>query len=224
MNAILLTLLSLSVNVDDNFVNKCLKPTVVVSQGDEFRGTGFIIKSVPEGKVFINTVVTVNHLFTDEEDEATSVSVSLYDANLKHIGYKAHPAMILATNASNDLAIVVFRSKEVMPCVELDYDPIKLGDKVCRVGYGLKLASRWDEGQITQLEHPVKHLNLFRTNIFCIAGDSGSPIFRDGKVVGVLSMVSQFHGNFICSISFGITIERIKALKFEVLPSEAIEE
>lgn len=200
-----------SVTVDESFVQNCMKPTVAVCVGEDIAGTGFIVRSVQDGNDYINSVITCSHVVKDEP--CLNVRLTEFGEGNCPIPGKHYPAMVIHTDAVNDVALMIFRSKTKMPTVKIDYTPVKLGDEIVRVGYGLGEEIRFDEGRVTLPEHKRFGSTNLKTNVMTIFGDSGSPIFRDGKVIGIMNRITVCRGVPICQISYAIPIHYIRKLK-----------
>ncbi len=108
-----------------------------------------------------------------------------------------------------DVAIGIFTSTESMPTAELDFKPnLFIGNRVFRIGCGLQGYPRLDYGNLTSYKKNPKP--TFRTSVMTVPGDSGSPLFHEYKVVGIVVEIQGYHGLPVFSISYAVPLERFK--------------
>jgi S1-C subfamily serine protease len=207
MNQLLMALALVSANVNGEFREQCLRPTVGVFQSDgHCIGSGFIIESQEQGpEHFLNTVITANHLFgSPDEQFKITVRTLDYDDEANVTGFHSHEATLFKFNEDLDVAVLVFRTKTKLPTVILDDDPPKVGDEITHIGCGLGQLPRFDDGQITQVGPSI------RTNMFVTFGDSGGPVFRNNKLIGIVQKMSSVSNGHI---SFFVPLKDIRKVR-----------
>ena len=95
-----------------------------------------------------------------------------------------------------------------MPIAELDFDPkLFIGSEVYRIGCGLGDDPRLDYGKLTYYK---KKLEILRTSVMTVPGDSGSPLFYNYKVIGIVISIRSYQNFPIFNISYAIPLCRFK--------------
>lgn len=149
-------------------------------------GTGVIVKSIRVGAEYVNTAFTVAHVVA--AGNITVRNTTYRDG--EHSGSDgAFPAEIVRLDRQTDAAVIRFKSPGPMPVAAIDWKPrrLKVGQPVLKVGYGHNLSARPDVGIISQVRArtTVSSLMSFRMSVPSYGGDSGGPVFRDGRLIGV---------------------------------------
>jgi S1-C subfamily serine protease len=208
---LLLTATTFADEVDKKLHEKCLYPTVLVANGTRI-GTGCIIKSVKIKDKYENYVLTCYHVITQIDKEQKyniSVKKPIYD-NWSHFMYfRTYKTEIVASTEKLDLAVLMFKSDKLMHVAELDLNPkIYIGSDVFKFGCSFGEQPRLDYGKITATSSEVRNqVGNYRTSIPTLNGDSGSPIFHDYKLIGIVqslrlyrlddgSLTPVYHFNF----------------------------
>jgi len=196
---------------DKDLHKKCLYPTIYVGRSDQTSyGSGVIVKSEKiEDNKYKNVFMTCAHL----------ESPNYFDYEVKQVIYenwseikatKVFPAFFYAVNKDLDLAIGVFYSDEEMPVATLDFEPkLFIGNEVFRIGCGLGDEPRLDYGKVTQFKKNVLKQTI-RTSVHTVPGDSGSPLFHEYKVVGIMVSIRAHRTIPVFGISYAIPVERFK--------------
>src|ERR1044072_5776970 len=158
------------------------------SGGSEKVGTGFIV-CIDRGSAYI---VTAEHVVKNTE----SVQVSIYPRD--DIKY---PGQVVQRSGreTNDIALIRLNGSFVSTLKKLDFDigDSNPGDKISLIGFPISGASwSFTEGTVSGLK---------ASNILFSApiqqGNSGSPLLRNGKVVGLVTEDSGKFGQAIPSSS-----------------------
>lgn len=196
--------------LDEKLHKDCLYPTVMLNNKDAYSyGTGFIIQSnkISENE-YENVFLTCAHVC------ATEAEYEIIFYNYKNWSVvdkmETFPCWIYAKNQELDLAIGIFTTTRPMPIVDLDFNSqLFMGDKIFRIGCGLDDDPRLDYGNITSLQTSVSNIskNVMKSNVFTVSGDSGSPVFKDYKVIGVMQAIRSKNGQSFSSISYFIPID-----------------
>lgn len=170
--------------------NKCLYPTVMVTlEGRESGGTGVIVRSTRVGNEWQNVFITAGHVV----NQPGEFNVNFYE-------YKDYstikstlvlPCSLYAVDMERDLAIGIFISDKEMPTAEINFDSkIYIGNDVFRIGCGLGDEPRLDVGKVSSVKTELgEHTNLIRTTIYTLPGDSGSALYSDYKIIGIMIMI-----------------------------------
>lgn len=196
--------------VDEKLHQKCLYPTVYVGRADQSGyGSGVVVRSEKiTDSLYKNVFITCAHLIDD----------SVLDYEIKQYVYedwsqvkevKNYPAIFFGYNHALDIAIGVFYSDQEIPTANLDFEPkLFIGNEVFRIGCGLGDDPRLDYGKLTAYKKTPKP--TFRTSVMTVPGDSGSPLFHNYKVVGIVVSVRSFRNLPVFAISYAIPLERFK--------------
>ena len=197
MNLMLLTVLLAAGPIDQAKVDQCLKPTVgIVCEGD-LCGSGVIVKTEQQGPDYLSQVLTCYHVV--DESRNLAVMVSQYDGD-ELTGNTQHQAVLLWCDPENDVALLAFRSEQPQKAAEIDSSPVKLGDEIMRIGHGLGQAARFDFGQVTWVG------DRLRLNCTTVFGDSGGPIFRNNKLIGIAQAISVTGNYPVFQISWAVPV------------------
>lgn len=170
--------------------NKCLYPTVMVAlEGRNSGGTGIIIRSTKVGNEYHNVFLTAGHVV----NHSSLFNVHVYEYQ-DHSTIKEEiilPCSFYAIDMKRDLAIGVFVSDKKMPTAEINFNPkVFIGNDVLRIGCGLGDEPRLDVGKISSVKTTMgHHLDMIRTTIHTLPGDSGSGLFSDYKIIGIMIMI-----------------------------------
>ena len=83
-----------------------------------------------------------------------------------------------------------------------------IGLEVIKFGCGLGGQPRLDEGKITSRNVPITtaQKKVYRTSVFTVPGDSGSPIFYKHKVIAVAEAIRKHQDGFIQYPVYGISL------------------
>jgi len=194
--------------------NKCLYPTVMVAlEGRETGGTGVIVRSTKVGSEWQNVFITAGHVANHPGD----FNVHVYEYNDSTIrGHLILPCSFYDVNLEQDLAVGVFVSSKKMPTAEIDFDSkLYIGNDVLRIGCGLGDEPRLDVGKVSSVKTRLgRHSELIRTTIHTLPGDSGSALFNNYKVVGIMIMIRAREGpggtkQLIPLMSYAVPMHRL---------------
>lgn len=195
---ILLLLVANIVNADEpdrRFHQRCLYPTVSLARTDHKIGTGVIIKSFKnKNKLYNNYVLTCRHVVLAENMHEYTVKFPTYKNWSTFKGFVNYKAHVLDIHDKYDLAVLWFESKRQLPIAELSFNAkIFIGSDITKVSCGFAEQPRVDVGKITALNSEVTNpIGRYRISAPTIHGDSGSPLFHDYKVIGIVSSVRAY--------------------------------
>ena len=97
-----------------------------------------------------------------------------------------------------------------MPTATIDFSTnYYIGNKVSRIGCGSLDLPRLDRGTITTISTRVFNPYI-RTSIYTVAGDSGSPLFHNYKIIGVVRAIRIYRGELFQKISYAAPITQLK--------------
>lgn len=140
--------------------------SIVLIDTDKGMGTGFYIKN--EG-----IIMTAAHVV----DDAKTINVSNDNGEAE--------AFLIYSNEKDDVAILV--TAMYGDALAINCNRVKAGDDLKIVGHPLGWENyMYREGRVIS-EYPVISDNWIPYDGTILPGDSGSPIFRNGKVVGLVS-------------------------------------
>ena len=180
---------------DDQFVKKCLQPTVsVINKKNKTTGTAFVVKSERlNNNLYCNIAISCEHVTANK----LYISIHEYTDTYFHAGESLVPALTLAKNKDNDVSILMFLTKNKMPTSNMKFDKnLKLRQKVFTVGCGLGDSPRFSEGYITELTPSKNNLKNIRTSVCVVPGDSGSALFtEDYEVIGIANYIKAMTNN-----------------------------
>jgi S1-C subfamily serine protease len=162
-------------------------------------GSGFVLDK--QGHVLTNFHVIQG---------ADAVRVTLFDGS-------AHPARIVGTDASNDVAVLQIRAAadKLVPVTFGDSSRVLVGQKILALGNPFGLERTLTTGIVSSLDRSLKAKNgrmikgIIQTDAAINPGNSGGPLLNSrGQVVGmntaIISPVGQSAG-----ISFAVPINSI---------------
>jgi S1-C subfamily serine protease len=196
--------------VDKKLHTDCLYPTIYVGLANKGGyGSGVIVRSEKkDDSTYRNVFITCAHL-VDSSDLDYEVKQFTYENWSQVKDVKSYPAAFVAYNRDLDIAIGVFESSEEMPTAQLDFEPkIFIGNEVYRIGCGLGDEPRLDYGKLTAFKRGPKP--SIRTSVMTVPGDSGSPLFHENKVIGIMVSIRSFRNLPVFNISYAVPLERFK--------------
>ena len=183
---------------------KCIKPVVMIkSVIDTSTGTGFVVRSQKAiNDFYINTVISCAHVCTQK----MKIAIPVYN-NSSVKKYEEYDAKLLYFNNNLDLSVLIFFSEKKMSTVDIEMnDDSWIDDDVCIIGCGLGESPRLSKGYISGISEETESI---RTSISCVPGDSGSPLFKNNKVIGVCLGIKNYNNNLITDISIFRSINKI---------------
>lgn len=192
--------------VDKDLHEKCLYPTIFIGRVDEkSTGSGVVVRSdkMPSGE-YKNVFLSCAHIIKEDGYDDYVVKHCIYDdwSTLKEVRF--YPALICAYSHDLDLSIGVFISPVEMPIAKINFKPkLFIGNEVFRIGCGFGDEPRLDYGKLTW----KKEGGILRTSIFTVPGDSGSPLFHENEVIGIMTKVRVYRKNMVFNISFAVTAD-----------------
>lgn len=196
--------------VDKKLHQECLYPTVYVGRAEgSGYGSGVVVRSEKiNDNLYKNVFITCAHL-VDDSTLDYEIKQYIYEdwSQVKEV--KSYPAVFFAYNRDLDVAVGVFYSNQQIPMAKLDFDPkLFIGNEVFRIGCGLGDDPRLDYGRITAIKKTPKP--TFRTSVMTVPGDSGSPLFHENKVIGIVVSIRSFRNQPVFTISYAVSLERFK--------------
>jgi S1-C subfamily serine protease len=152
--------------------------------GGETAATGIVLSS--SGQVLTN-----NHVIRG----ASAVRVADPSSS------RTYTATVAGYSVSKDVALLELRNADGMQTAALGSSAtIKVGDRVTAVGNGGGSGLRTKSGKVTGLGKSItigeggggvtRLTGLIRTNLPLRPGDSGGPLLRDGRVIGMAAAAS----------------------------------
>lgn len=197
---------------DEKLHKNCLYPTMGIRAGQSF-GTGFVVRSEKDKDLYRNIIVTCFHVITDGD---IKILIPKYVNWSEMKSVEIRSAKIYSLDLKNDLAVLMFYSSEKINEVEFGFEEqLHMGDSVTTFGCAGGDAPALKEGKISNLKAKLFDCDLVKTSIFTAEGDSGSGVFHNYKVVGIMRAIkgtqdergiqSKLHG-----ISFFTPIRDIK--------------
>ena len=144
-------------------------------------------------QIRVDLVITNEHVVRDRATN-NSVKVRFQDGT-------TYKAVVVKTDKIWDLATLRIQPI-LLPPIELG-ERVKLGDTVTVCGYGSGTFAS-DSGKVTGFYHPMNHSAPDWLQIAAKVrdGDSGGPILKDGKLVGVLFGFSDG--------TYGTSVDRVQ--------------
>jgi len=171
---------------DRQLHEKCLYPSVYITvEGmNGTVGSGVILRSENVNGEYHNVALTCAHVV--EKNYSYIINRRSYVNWSTPNKRESYACIVHDVNAETDMALLLFKSKERLPVVDVDMNPdVYIGNDVFKFGSGQTDEPRLDIGKITSL----KNRNKIRTSIQTIRGDSGSPVFFDYKMIGVATSI-----------------------------------
>lgn len=125
------------------------------------------------------------------------IRVGVYEDWSTLITYNEYPSHIRVINREKDLCLMSFITKEKMWVADVEQNPkLYIGNDILRVGCGANDPFRLDYGKITCPRMPRfagAHLaDCIRISAPTVMGDSGGPVFHEGKVVGIVQALRKY--------------------------------
>ncbi len=197
-------------DVDKKLHQQCLYPTIYIGKADQTSyGSGVIVRSDKvNDTTYKNVFLSCAHLVDDTSIDY-EVKQFIYEEWSQVKEVKTYPALFNSIHRAQDLAIGVFFSSEPMPVAELDFTPkLYIGNEVFRIGCGLGDGPRLDYGKLTY--YKKKPLPTFRTSVMTVPGDSGSPLFHNYKVIGIMVSIRSYKNLPVFNISYSVPLERFR--------------
>lgn len=200
-----------SQDVDKKLHQKCLYPTVYIGNIKKTGfGSGVIIRSDKVGDEYKNVFITCNHLFYYGDYTGYEVKQFIYEDWSQVKTTKSYPCYVYGMNPELDLAVGVFYSEEEMPIAQINMNSkAYIGNDIFRIGCGLGEEPRLDYGKITGIKVNITRPHI-RTSIHTIPGDSGSPVFQDYEIIGIMVSIRSLRNIPIFNISYMMPIRGFK--------------
>lgn len=184
-----LSLLKLKAPDNDEFLKKCLYPTVtVINPKSKTTGTAFVIRSEKiDDKNYINISLSCNHVVSPK----MLTQIHSYSDSYFYDSETTRNSLTIGSNKENDISVIMFLSNEKLKEASISYrNDFKLREKVFIVGCGLTDSPRFSEGVITQLSPNKQGLKDIRTSVCMVPGDSGSALFDEkNNVIGIANSI-----------------------------------
>jgi S1-C subfamily serine protease len=194
--------------IDKKLYKNCIYPTIYVGQatGNTY-GSGVIVRSEKvKPHQYKNVFLTCGHVVNDSVLDY-EVRQYIYEDYSQIKEVRSYPAIFNAVNHEQDVAIGVFYSDTKQPVVQLDFNPkLYIGNEVYRIGCGVGEDPRLDYGKLTLFRKNALKPYM-RTSVMTVPGDSGSPLFHEYKVVGIVVAIRNYHNLPIFSISYAIPLK-----------------
>jgi len=200
---------SLDAPIDVAAVTATMRPSTVSVSTDvehagtpgEGVGTGVVLTS--DGQILTN-----NHVVEDAE----VVRVRLDGER------EPRPAKVLATDPSNDLALLQIDADGLIPATLADPSTVRVGDEVVAIGYALDLDGEASVtlGIVSALDRTLLTSTgaldgLIQTDAAISSGNSGGPLVNaSGQVVGINTAVALGdETNTANNIGFAISMSQV---------------
>lgn len=184
------------INVQFDFSNDENYKNIVTGHG-----SGFAIKN--------DTVITCYHVIDDIEGACKkSISISTNEKGIQ--GYKTYSNVkIIYVNTKYDIAILKVKGLNLKP-LDIDYT-YKNNDKVSIISGN---SSCYWKGNITNTKFDyIENQKCIKTSTIIHPGDSGSPLIKNGKVIGI----AFGHVKGSVNNSLALPINRIKSYLRRIL-------
>lgn len=126
------------------------------------------------------------------EEYDVVVRIGIYEDWSKLIGQKEHKCEVVELDRENDIALLSFVTETKCHVAEIYKNPkLYIGNDVLRIGCGLGDPFRVDFGKITSVKDSIGLMlkGTYRTSIPTVIGDSGGPVFHEGKVIGLAQAI-----------------------------------
>ena len=176
---------------------------MIKSLSENNTGTGFIVRSQKAiENYYINTVISCAHVC----EEKIKIAVPEYKDSIV-VRYKEYKASVISVNTNFDLSVIVFFSDNQLNTTDIDFNTENyIDDDVFSIGCGLGESPRLSKGFISGLSADMVSI---RTSISCVPGDSGGPMFKKNKVIGVCVGIKNYNGQIVTDISIFKSIDKI---------------
>jgi S1-C subfamily serine protease len=209
---LVISIVSLAGVPDESLHNRCIYPTVLVApHGMSAFGSGIIVKSVKvSDKQYNNVFLTCAHVSSSKNPY--EVRLFKYENWSKITKVESFSCELYGINDKIDIAVGVFTTEIAMPTAQMDFNPkLFIGNEVYRIGCGLGDEPRLDYGKVTSLSMALSDGGLmYRTSVHTVPGDSGSPLFHENKVIGIMRAIKLWRGLPVFNISFAVPLEEFK--------------
>jgi S1-C subfamily serine protease len=200
---------------DKKLHQDCLYPSVQIRNAF-VSGSGTIVRSDKIGNDYHNVVLSCAHIFTKENVffMDTNVRVPKYKEWSVFEKYENYEAFLYKIDREFDLSIILFASKEKMPIANLDFSTkLYIGSDVFHIGSGLGEQQRLEYGKITSVNSYTSKPEVYRTlrtSIYTVPGDSGTGVFHNYKVIGVMRSIRKTRNTPLWGISYCIPLVMLK--------------
>ena len=160
-------------------------------------GSGFIISA--DGYILTNY-----HVIEYAHQGGYTVTVMLYDGS-------KYEAVIVGTEAANDVAVLKIDATGLTPVAFGDSDALTVGEKVYAVGNPLgELEFSMSQGWVSALDRVITteesvSINMFQIDAAVNAGNSGGPVYNEqGEVIGIVT--AKYSSTGVEGLGFAIPI------------------
>ena len=201
-----------SQEVDKKLHQQCLYPTIYIGNlKKNTYGSGVIIKSDKvKDNEYKNVFITCNHLFYYGDYMGYEVKQYLYEDWSQVKDTITYPCYVYGTNPDLDLAVGVFYSEKEMPTAKINLNPkLFIGNDIFRIGCGLGEDPRLDYGKITGYKNNIPKPHI-KTSVHTIPGDSGSPVFQNYEIIGIMVSIRSMRNIPIFNISYAMPVRGFK--------------
>ena len=169
----------------------------------ESTGSGFLIDA--DGRILTNY-----HVIQGSAELEVTLLAEADDGD-------RYTAEVVATDPSNDLALIQIRPEGPMPFLTLgDSDAVRVGQKVLAIGNPFGLEGTLTTGVVSSTGRSIQNRNgvlrdLIQTDAAINPGNSGGPLLdSSGHVIGINTAIYGPSGNI--GIGFAMPVSRAKAL------------
>ena len=169
----------------------------------ESTGSGFLIDA--DGRILTNY-----HVIQGSAELEVTLLAEADDGD-------RYTADVVATDPSNDLALIQIRPEGPMPFLTLgDSDAVRVGQKVLAIGNPFGLEGTLTTGVVSSTGRSIQNRNgvlrdLIQTDAAINPGNSGGPLLdSSGHVIGINTAIYGPSGNI--GIGFAMPVSRAKAL------------
>lgn len=123
-------------------------------------------------------VVTAAHVVRGQKD----VTVEAQDG-------KRYAARVLWESDASDIAMLSVPGAK-LPVAKLACDDVRVGDEISAIGNPLGLKFVTSYGHISAKPQKIGDIDeVFTMDMTTVMGQSGGPVFSNGRIVGIISMV-----------------------------------
>lgn len=159
--------------------NKCIYPTILISDVQGAHGSGVIVKSEYHNGKYINVALTCEHVVSN--GNAYKAYVTEYKDLCYSVKRKSYDIFVYATFKKYDIAVILFNSDTQLPVADIDVSQkLYIGNDICGTGCSQLDYPRLDYGKINQLSD-----EYYKSSLMTIPGDSGGPVFYNYKLIGL---------------------------------------
>jgi len=117
-----------------------------------------------------------------------TVRIGIYENWSTLVGHKDYRCEVLVVDKAKDIALIKFDTASENSVAVLDKNPkLFIGNDVFKIGCGLNEPFRIDYGKVTSVNKSIGNMikDTYRVSAMTIMGDSGGPVYHDGKLVGL---------------------------------------